>query len=94
MTYIAGTTDGSTMSVACAQNFVVYAGNGYLQWGPVTNNYNSFTCLVACKNKVQSCPVLICEAYTAGDDDTKPAGQQKVVADDATGKDAAMIEAA
>ena len=51
-----------------------------MQWGPVTNSYNAFTCDVACKNAVHSCPVLICEAYTApAGDDTKPAGQQKVV---------------
>ena len=86
VTYIVGTTDGSIVSVSCAQNFAVYAGDGYMQWGPVTNGYNSFTCLVQCKNAVQSCPVLICEAYTAGD--VELASQQKKVVVDEAAEDA------
>lgn len=52
----------ATLQVDCAQ-FVRFAGDGYLQWGPVVNSYSTFTCNVQCKNAVSSCPFIMCEVY-------------------------------
>ena len=73
----AGSTDGSTQIVDCANSFAKSAGNGYMQWGPISNNYNSFTCNVQCKNSVQSCPFILCEYYHNFDPDSLPALQTK-----------------
>mmetsp|Transcript_39286 Transcript_39286/g.54873 ORF Transcript_39286/g.54873 Transcript_39286/m.54873 type:complete len:133 (-) Transcript_39286:7-405(-) len=77
VTYLAGTTDGSAMQVDCAANFVQFAGDGYFQWGPVTNAYSTFTCNVHCRNTVSSCPFILCEIYKTGTE-TNQTAQAKV----------------
>mmetsp|Transcript_484 Transcript_484/g.1568 ORF Transcript_484/g.1568 Transcript_484/m.1568 type:complete len:145 (+) Transcript_484:49-483(+) len=77
VTYLAGTTDGSSVQVSCAQ-FVTFAGDGFAQWGPVTNTYQTFDCQVTCKNSVQSCPFIMCEIYHTDDGVNATTATQRV----------------
>jgi len=75
VTYYAGTSDGSSIQFECAQGFATFIGDGYMKWGPVTNNYATFNCNVSCLNSVQSCPVVVCDFYSQ--EDTKDNPQRK-----------------
>jgi hypothetical protein len=70
--------------VDCA-SFAKFGGDGYMQWGPITNNYANFTCVVTCKNTISSCPFILCEIYTtqeqkAGHNQTVASANQTTVA--------------
>jgi len=81
VTYRVGSTNGDTMQLNCAPDasgngYAQSWGDGWLQWGPVNNQYSQIVCQAKCENSVGSCNFIACEQYTASEDLTLAAGAE------------------